>query len=126
MHTMAIILLVEDNQGIVLTLSQLLAADGHAVTACQDTRSAVEFVQGDQSLDVALVDYWLVDETAEPVLAALRSSRPGTPVVLITGGSHSATVETTRWLGAVEGIDGFLQKPFLRRDLQEALQRLGL
>lgn len=123
---MATILLVEDNPSITITLSGLLEADGHKVIACGDPATAVELVYGDAPMEVAFIDYWLANETAEPVLASLRKKRPTTPVILITGGSKNASVETTRWLGALDGIDGFLQKPFLRRDIQAVLRKLGL
>ena len=94
--------------------------------AHEGVASAVAFIEGGTHVDVALIDYWLSGETAEQVLVALRRTRPDVAVVLITGGSETASVETTRWLGVLDGIDGFLQKPFLREDLRLLFEKLGL
>lgn len=120
---MASILLVEDSPSVSDPLRSLLENDGHQVTVHQDAASAVEFAQSDATLDLALVDYWLENETSEAVLAALRNKRPDVRVVLITGGSRNVSVETTRWLGALDGIDGFLQKPFSRREIQAVIRQ---
>lgn len=120
---MASILLVEDSPSVSDPLRGLLENDGHQVTVHQDAASAVEFAQSDATLDLALVDYWLENETSEAVLAALRNKRPDVRVVLITGGSRNVSVETTRWLGALDGIDGFLQKPFSRREIQAVIRQ---
>lgn len=121
---MVSILLVEDNPGISSPLRIFLELDHHQVTLHENAASAVAFIESDAPIDVALVDYWLVNETAEPILAALRTKRQNVAVALITGGNNDFTVETTRWLGALDGIDGFLQKPFTRRELQSLLEKL--
>lgn len=123
---MASILLVDDNELVVASLTDLLEADGHDVIAHMGVDPAVAFIESDAHVDVALVDYWLAGETAEQVLVSLRHARPGVAVVLITGGSETTSVETTRWLGVLDGIDGFLQKPFLREDLRALFEKLGL
>ena len=123
---MASILLVDDNTLVIAALTDLLEADGHDVIAHEGVASAVAFIEGGTHVDVALIDYWLSGETAEQVLVALRRARPDVAVVLITGGSETASVETTRWLGVLDGIDGFLQKPFLREDLRLLFEKLGL
>lgn len=120
------ILLVEDHPTISESLRLLLQHEGHDVALCKDADSALVALQDSTHPDVALVDYWLGAGTAEPVLKALRHGCPNVRVVLITGGSRDVGVETTRWLGALDGIDGFLQKPFTRSDIRTLFQRLGL
>lgn len=120
---MASILVVEDNASLGVPLCSLLEADGHQVAYSQDAASAVAIAQSDATLDLALVDYWLEKENAAAVLATLCDKRPDMPVILITGGSPSVSVETTSWLGALDGIDDFLQKPFSQREIRAVIQK---
>lgn len=120
---MASILLVEDSPSVSDPLRFLLESDGHHVAVYQDAASAVAFVQSNAPLHIAFVDYWLEKGTSESVLAELRDRRPDVCVILITGGSREVSVETTRWLGALDGIDGFLQKPFSRREIQTVIRQ---
>lgn len=122
---MASILLVEDNPGISTPLRTFLESDNHAVYLCADAASAVDVIEKDNPIDVALVDYWLIEETAEAVLTALRTRRPEVKVALITAGNIDVSVETTRWLGALDGIHGFLQKPFSRNEMRALLTEMG-
>ncbi|RCW84110.1 response regulator [Paracoccus lutimaris] len=120
---MASILLLEDSPTVSDPLRSLLENDGHKVAVCQDAASAIAFIDRNETLDLALVDYWLEQGTAETVLTTLHDKRPDVRVVLITGGSRDVSVETTQWLGALDGIDGFLQKPFSRREIQAIIRQ---
>lgn len=121
---MSCILLIEDNIGVSQSLQNLLENDNHTVSVCHDTAAAVELIGSDQHFDIAFVDYWLGRETAEQVLTALHDSRPDVHVILITGGSSAVSVEKTKWLGALDGIHGFLQKPFSVRELRAIIDSL--
>lgn len=120
---MASILVLEDSPTVSDPLRSLLESDGHEVAVCQDAASAMAFIDRNRALDLALVDYWLEHGTSESVLATLHDKRPDVRVVLITGGSRDVSVETTQWLGALDGIDGFLQKPFTRREIQAVIRQ---
>ncbi|MFV0291781.1 MAG: response regulator [Paracoccus sp. (in: a-proteobacteria)] len=122
---MSSILLVEDNLSISTPFQSLLEGDGHDVTVCRDASSAVTVAEGSTAMDIAFVDYWLAQGTSEPVLTALRAKRPDVHVILITGGSEEVSVETTRWLGALDGIDGFLQKPFSHREVRAIIDKVS-
>lgn len=122
---MTLVLLVEDNPGVRSSLRELLELDGYEVAECPDVASSLDLIDRDARIDVAMVDYWLENETAEAVLAALRTKRPDVCVLLFTGGTDEITVETTRWLGASEGIHGFIQKPFLHKDIRELFRKFG-
>ncbi|MFV0385938.1 response regulator [Paracoccus sp. (in: a-proteobacteria)] len=120
---MSRILLVEDDLSASEVFRLCLEELGHEVAVCHDVPSAVAFIEGGEPVDIAFVDYWLVTETAEKVLKSLREKRAGVPVVLISGGSKTVSVETTKWLGAIDGAQGFLQKPFSVREIQALIRR---
>lgn len=123
---MSFVLLIEDSPSVSSPLRALLELDGYEVAVCEDAASAIELMETRARIDIALVDYWLEEGTAESALAALHARCPDACIVLITGGRSDVSVETTRWLGALDGIDGFLQKPFTRQDIQALFRRLGL
>lgn len=122
---MASVLLIEDDPSLSEPLCRILEGEGHEVILHEDAGSAVQLIKSDMTVDIALVDYWLAEGTSEAALALLHRERPDVRVVLITGGSKKVSVETTRWLGALDGIDEFLQKPFSRRDIQTTFKKLG-
>ncbi len=109
---MTSVFVVEDNPDASEIIESCLKGCGHDVTVCADVESAMAFIDQAPGIDIAFVDYWLVDKSAEPVLRALHMNYPEIPVVLITGGSAKVSIETTKWLGSLDGIQGFLQKPF--------------
>jgi CheY-like chemotaxis protein len=51
---------------------------------------------------------------------ALRCIRPDIPIILCTGFSHTVTAETARELG----MNAFLMKPLVSRDLAQAIRRV--
>ncbi len=117
------ILLVEDNEGISEVFQTFLEGKGFAVEVRKDVSSAIEYIETKADIDIAVVDYWLVEQTAESVLKALHASHPRLPVILITGGTNEVSVETTKWLGELDGIAGFLQKPFSLQELMILIQQ---
>ena len=50
----------------------------------------------------------------------LRCIRPAIPIILCTGFSHTVTAETARELG----MNAFLMKPLVSRDLAQAIRRV--
>lgn len=118
------ILLVEDDQNASEVFQLCLEGNGHVVVTCNDTCSAMAAIGAKNPIDIAFVDYWLAKETAESVLKFLSTTYPDLPVVLISGGSKSVSVETTKWLGAIDGAQGFLQKPFSVHDVEAMIARL--
>lgn len=119
------ILLVEDNHATSEVFASFLDGQGHQVLVCENAASAIKFINSGTTIDIAFVDYWLVNETADSVLRALHDKYTGTPVILITGGSKDVSVETTKWLGALDGIQGFLQKPFSFREIEAIISKFS-
>ena len=73
-------------------------------------------------IDLAIVDFWLPDGTAVPILRRLRHSFPDVPVILVSGGDRSVTPEVTEAFGTMNGADLFLTKPIQPPELKSALQ----
>jgi len=110
------VLLVEDEPGLVLTLSDRLQAEGFEVESTASAREALKRL-GERSYDIVLLDLMLPDGSGFEVCRRLRERDPVTPVLMLT--ALGATEHRVR--GLEQGADDYLAKPF---DSQELVARL--
>jgi two-component system, LuxR family, response regulator FixJ len=101
------IVIVEDDQGLALTLKAALEPQGYDVTVLHDAIDVVSTVTS-RHTDLLVLDMFLGAESGIDVLKAVRERRPYLPVIVMSGmGSIAMAVEAIK-LGAAE----FLEKPF--------------
>lgn len=81
----------------VPTLEPFTADDAVAVTRLLETQGAPA---------IALIDFWLADGAALPLVAQLRGQCPATPLAVMSGDSDSAVEYSVRQTGA----HGFIPK----------------
>lgn len=106
------ILVVEDEPGLQLALVDLLGGAGHRVEAVGDGDAAVR--RGTENgFDLILLDLMLPRRNGLDVCRALRSARPGLPILMLT--ARGAEEDKVRGLGA--GADDYVTKPFGAREL---------
>ncbi len=110
------ILLVEDEPGLVLTLSDRLRAQGFHVDSCGTGREALRRLSA-QAFDVVVLDIMLPDRDGFEVCRRLRERDPHTPVLMLS--ARDSVEDRVRGLGV--GADDYLGKPF---DAVELLARL--
>jgi two-component system alkaline phosphatase synthesis response regulator PhoP len=110
------ILLVEDEPGLVLTLTDRLRREGFEVTAARDGYAAVDIGQR-RPFDLVLLDIMLPGQSGYEVCAELRRSDTRTPILMLTA---RGAVED-RVSGLRLGADDYLQKPF---EMSELLARI--
>jgi DNA-binding response OmpR family regulator len=106
------VLVVEDEPGIVDFLRRGLEGEGFAVTVVLDGLEA-EQVALSHSFDVIVLDVMLPGQGGLEVLRALRSTRPGLPVILLTARGE---VED-RVSGLESGASDYVVKPFSLAEL---------
>ncbi|WP_322819433.1 response regulator [Tepidiforma sp.] len=79
------ILLAEDERTISRLIRQVLVNNGHEVTWCSSGAEAVALLERER-FDLVLLDLHLADGDGMRVVAAIEAaSKPGPPVVLMTG-----------------------------------------
>lgn len=110
------ILLVEDEPGLVLTLTDRLAAEGYDVEAAIDGPSGFERATR-ESWDVILLDVMLPGASGFDVCRDMRQTGVKTPVIMLT--ARGQVVDKV--LGLKLGADDYLTKPF---DMLELLARI--
>jgi DNA-binding response OmpR family regulator len=107
-----VILVIEDEPGIVDFLERGLAAQGFDVRAELDGDSGLERALGDH-VDLLVLDLLLPGRSGLDVLAAVHEAKPELPVIVLTALDH---VEQ-RVAGLDAGAADYLTKPFSLHEL---------
>jgi two-component system alkaline phosphatase synthesis response regulator PhoP len=110
------VLLVEDEPGLVLTLTDRLRAEGYEVGAATDGTSGLERASR-EAWNVILLDVMLPGKNGFDVCRDLRQKGVTTPVIMLT--ARGQIVDKV--LGLKLGADDYLTKPF---DMLELLARV--
>lgn len=112
----ATVLVVDDDPAIRALVRDILEAEGFAVVARGDLRSANEAVEAVGAPSVAVIDYQLPDGNGTDLCRTLRGR--GIPCLVISG--YSRSLEPTMEVKA----DAWIGKPFETADLVRAVQEL--
>ncbi len=112
------ILVVDDEQFMVHTLSKILEVLGYDVISAFSGREAFEkYTQGD--IDLVVSDVHMPDMNGIELMASIKSRNPDFPVILVTGYG----VEDARKTAGEYRADGFLGKPFRIEELRQIIER---
>lgn len=106
------ILVIEDEPGIVDFLERGLSAHGFDVSSATDGISGTEKALGDE-FDLVVLDMMLPGRSGAEVLSALRETKPGLPVIVLTARGE---IED-RIAGLDAGAVDYLTKPFSLSEL---------
>jgi CheY-like chemotaxis protein len=113
-------LVVDDEPAIVEMMRLTLQSLGYLVTACSDSRQALEqFEAQPTAFDLVLSDVTMPHLTGAE-LAQRLARRPNLPIILCTGFSEIINEEMAKALG----ICRLLMKPVLRDELARALRQV--
>jgi len=112
---MASLLIVDDDQTLLEVLSELFSAE-HLCHTAATAEEAVKHLDS-HDYDLIVTDISMPGMSGEDLLGFVKTHRPGTPVLFISGSTDEERAERLRRKG---GFD-FLQKPF---QLEEICQRV--
>src|SRR5437879_6368120 len=101
------ILLVEDEPGLVLTVSDLLVTQGHKVKTAPDGESGL-LLAATEDFDLVILDVMLPGKGGFEVCRELRQKGIDTAILMLTARSEVAD----RVAGLRGGADDYLIKPF--------------
>jgi two-component system alkaline phosphatase synthesis response regulator PhoP len=110
------LLLVEDEPGLVLTLTDRLTREGYAVESASDGERGLERAAG-EPFDLVLLDVMLPGAGGFDVLRQLRKRGIETPVIMLT--ARGQVVDKV--VGLKLGADDYVTKPF---EMVELLARI--
>ena len=99
--------IVEDDPIQAELLSETLRAEGYQVVTYSEGQAALAALEGGEPIDVVLADVTMPGLDGLALCAALESSRPELPVIVVTGESKMETAVAALRSGAYD----FLSKP---------------
>jgi len=115
------ILLVDDELPIVDSLRKMLEFHGYHVTAKTSSVEALElFRLAARDFDLVITDQTMPYLTGDQLVLGMKKIRPEIPIILCTGFSVIIDEIKARALG----IDAFLMKPVLRKELVETIRKV--
>lgn len=113
------ILLVEDEPGLVVTISDLLASEGHQVDSAGDGETGLsKALAGDY--DLIVLDLMLPRKNGLELCRELRQKGRDTAILMLTAKTHVAD----RVVGLKLGADDYLGKPFNPAELLARVEAL--
>ena len=110
------ILLIEDEPGLVLTLTDRLSSEGYEVASATEGRAGLARAT-EEAWDVILLDVMLPGMSGFDLCRDLRQKGLTTPVIMLT--ARGQVIDKV--LGLKLGADDYLTKPF---DMMELLARV--
>lgn len=113
------VLLVEDEEGLVITLCDRLRSEGFEVTSATDGQTGFELAQSGR-FDLLILDVMLPKKNGYDVCRDLRQLDIRTPVLMLT--AKGETIDKV--LGLKLGADDYLTKPFEMIELLARVEAL--
>ena len=110
------ILIVEDEPGLIITLTDRLRSEGYEVVSATDGKTGFENAQS-ENFDLIILDVMLPKKNGYDVARDLRQKGNGTPILMLT--AKGETIDKV--LGLKLGADDYLTKPF---EVAELLARI--
>jgi two-component system alkaline phosphatase synthesis response regulator PhoP len=113
------ILLIEDEPGLVVTLTDRLRAEGYDVTSSRHGDEGYELARGGCG-DLILLDLMLPGRSGLDICRDLRREGINTPILMLT----ARNLLTDKVVGLKLGADDYLVKPFESMELLARIEAL--
>jgi two-component system alkaline phosphatase synthesis response regulator PhoP len=110
------ILLVEDESGLVMTLTDRLTSEGYVVVAATDGETGLALATN-ESFDLIILDVMLPGRGGFDVCRDLRQRGVATPIIMLTARGQTSD----KVVGLKIGADDYVTKPF---EMMELLARV--
>jgi two-component system alkaline phosphatase synthesis response regulator PhoP len=113
------IVLIEDEKGLIVTLTDRLRSEGFEVVSATDGNKGVELAS-QQQFDLIILDVMLPKKNGYDVARDLRQKGIQTPILMLT--AKGETIDKV--LGLKLGADDYLTKPFEMIELLARVEAL--
>jgi two-component system, OmpR family, alkaline phosphatase synthesis response regulator PhoP len=113
------ILLVEDEEGLIITLTDRLRSEGFDVVSANDGQKGFEAAVSDE-FDLIILDVMLPKKNGYDIARDLRQQGIQTPILMLT--AKGETIDKV--LGLKLGADDYLTKPFEMIELMARVEAL--
>jgi CheY-like chemotaxis protein len=110
------ILVVDDEPAVCDAIKMMLKFDGHEVQTANGSKEALALLEKGK-FDLITVDYAMQGMKGDELAAVIKKRLPHQPIIMI-----SAYAEMLKSSGnPLPGVDFIISKPFLLKDLREAI-----
>ena len=113
------ILLVEDEEGLIITLTDRLQSEGYEVVSANNGQKGFELASSEK-FDLILLDVMLPKKNGYDIARDLRHQKIDTPILMLT--AKGETIDKV--LGLKLGADDYLTKPFEVIELMARIEAL--
>jgi two-component system alkaline phosphatase synthesis response regulator PhoP len=113
------ILLVEDEEGLIITLTDRLRSEGFDVVSASDGKSGFDLAL-EGNFDLIVLDVMLPKKNGYDIARDLRKKDIATPILMLT--AKGETIDKV--LGLKLGADDYLTKPFEVIELMARIEAL--
>ncbi len=117
------ILIVEDDQLLLQTFSNMLKHEGFEVVSTTHLDWAMDYLHDGNLVDLLLLDIWLDGQPSFELIDVALKTQPSPSIVVMSGGGGSMSIEVASSLARMKGISAFIQKPVERVALVEHLRQ---
>lgn len=115
------LLLVDDEEDVLLVVTEFLIAQGYRVVTAASGRDAIERIEGATTpFDVAVIDWTLPDVAGGALVEHVREAQPDCAIIVTTGHSDEVLADTI--FGVLADI--VVRKPFTMRALAAQVESL--
>jgi DNA-binding NtrC family response regulator len=111
------VLVVDDEVILCQSVDKILKRKGHKIDAVTSVADALRTLDSGKTYDLVIADLMMPQAGGLELLAAVQTSWPELPVLIITGFSSIASAVESTKLGAA----GYLPKPFTPDELEKAV-----
>jgi two-component system chemotaxis response regulator CheY len=120
--TGARILVIDDDEAVLDSVSQVLAMAGHDVEAASDGEKGLEAYRNNPH-DVVIVDIFMPRKSGVEVIQELRSAYPEAKIIVISGGDVRDGLDL-QTLVRPYGVQQAIQKPLRIQSVFDAVDRI--
>lgn len=116
---MAHILLIDDEELALFTMSEILEDIGHTVATAGDGVAGLA-LQNSQEFDLVITDMVMPHKVGTQIISEIRAKNSHLPIVAISGGSRVQNVDALE-IAKQCGATSVLNKPFSEEELVEVV-----
>ncbi len=115
------VLVVDDQPGVTKVACRMLAASGYSSLAANSGAAALNLIDQNEPIDLAIVDLTMPDEDGLEVIRQIWSRLPALPVAMMSGFDRNGRLSDCDFS---EPEEPFLEKPFSSAALMAVVRKL--
>ncbi|MBF0544172.1 MAG: response regulator [Candidatus Riflebacteria bacterium] len=119
---MAKILIIDDESEVREMVSMMVESAGHSAVCSPNGKNALEIFKT-QSFDLIITDILMPEKEGVETIIELKDLKPRIKIIAISGGG-SFGADTTLNLATLMGANKTLAKPFVKKELLDAISEL--